>query len=389
MARRGPSRRRLLALAAAGLGMLAGRARCAIAQPASPPGAAATAPSGPETVAYVANAGDPSIDVLSLDRRSGDVQLIAKTAIPGADRPSPDGVPLAVSPDRRFLYAALRSEPESVAAFAIDPASGTLGHLGNTPLDGGAASMTIDRTGKWLLCAADRAGKLTVNPIAADGRITAPPNQVLADHPQAQCVALGAANTHAWAAVPGQDAVLQFRFDPKAGTLSANSPDRIGLRTGLNAGRFALHPNGRFLYLLAGKTAAIGVFAIDPEAGTLKGLQSVEMMTPGFKGEVAAGEVHATPGGKFLFASERKTSTLVGYRVDADKGSLAPVGRTSTETDPRGFGIEPRGFFLLSLGLASNHMTVYRIRPTGVLEPVKQHAVGKQPSAVEIIDLKP
>jgi 6-phosphogluconolactonase len=61
----------------------------------------------PETVVYVSNAGVPSISILAMNRATGDVDLIEKTAIPGAEEPSPTSMPLALSPDRRFLYAAL------------------------------------------------------------------------------------------------------------------------------------------------------------------------------------------------------------------------------------------------------------------------------------------
>ena len=67
---------------------------------------------------------------------------------------------------------------------------------------------------------------------------------------------------------------------------------------------------------------------------------------------------------------------------------MAHAGRWPTETTPRGFGIEPRGKFLLSVGLDSNHLTVCAIEANGSLRPVKQHAMGKQPNWIEFVDLK-
>ena len=52
----------------------------------------------PETVVYVSNCGDPSISVLAFDRAKGDVELIEKIDIPGAEAPSPTSMPLALSP---------------------------------------------------------------------------------------------------------------------------------------------------------------------------------------------------------------------------------------------------------------------------------------------------
>src|SRR3954449_12972737 len=190
MVARQVSRRRLLEI---GVG---GAAAFAAARPAI--GARAMAQTAAETVVYVSNAGDPAIHILAMNRATGDLDLIDKVAIPGTDKPSPTSMPMALSPDRRFLYAALRSEPFTAAGFAIDKATGKLSHLGNAPLDSSMAYATVDRTGKWLLAASYPQGKLTVNAIAADGKVQAPPTQILTDRPKAHCVVVDAANKNVY-----------------------------------------------------------------------------------------------------------------------------------------------------------------------------------------------
>jgi 6-phosphogluconolactonase len=298
-------------------------------------------------------------------------------------------MPLALSPDRRFLHAALRSEPFAVASFAIDPANGRLKHLGNAPLDASMAYTTIDRTGKWLLAASYPGGKLTVNPIDGQGRVQAPPAQVVTDRPKAHCVLVDAANKYVYCAVLAQDVILQLKFDPATGIVAPNTPGEIKTKPGAGPRHMTLHPSGRFLFLITETTATIGSYAVDKATGTLKPVQFVDMLDASFKEQPSAADLHVTPDGRFLYGSERKTSTLVGYRIDPEKGSLSLIGRYPTETTPRGFAIEPRGKFLLSVGLDSHHMTVYAIRPNnGGLDPVKQHAMGKMPNWIEIVDLK-
>src|SRR3954452_12334667 len=185
VARQGSRRRRL----EIGVG---GAAAFAAARPAI--GARAMAQTAPETVVYVSNGGDPAIHILAMNRATGDLDLIDKVAIPGTDKPSPTSMPIALRPDRRFLYAALRREPFTVASFAIDKATGKLSHLGNAPLEASMAYATVDRTGKWLLAASYPQGKLTVNPIDADGKVQAPPTQIVTDRPKAHCVVVDAAN---------------------------------------------------------------------------------------------------------------------------------------------------------------------------------------------------
>ena len=121
----------------------------------------------------------------------------------------------------------------------------------------------------------------------------------------------------------------------------------------------------------------------------MKELQFVDALPADFKQQPAAADLHVTPDGRFLYGSERKTSTLAGYRIDPEKGTLAPIGHFATEKTPRGFNIDPRGRFLLSVGLDSNAMTVYRIDPqSGALTNLKQYAMGQQPNWIEIVDLR-
>src|SRR5262245_32947122 len=219
-------------------------------------------PGPPETVVYVSKAGDPSISVLAMDRATGDVDLINKTAIPGAGQPSPTSMPLALSPDRRFLHVALRSEPFTAASFAIEPESGRLRHLGNAPLDASMAYIATDHTSRWLIGASYPAGKLTVNAIDAQGRVTAPPNQVLTDRPKAHSVLVDASNQYVYSGVLAQDIILQLKLDAATGMLSPNTPE-IATKPGAGPRHLAMHPSGRFLYLITETTATIGVYAVD------------------------------------------------------------------------------------------------------------------------------
>ncbi len=82
-------------------------------------------PARAATFVYVGNTESNEIYVLQLDRQSGDLTLVEKVAIPGVIKPG-TSTPMAVSPDRRFLYAGTRGEPMIAAGFAIDPASGRL-----------------------------------------------------------------------------------------------------------------------------------------------------------------------------------------------------------------------------------------------------------------------
>ena len=305
----------------------------------------------PDTVVYVSNAASKEIYVLAMNRESGDLSLLDKVPVPGTDKPSLASMPMAVSPDHRFIYAALRSDTFPASTFAIDRASGRLTHLATTPLQDSMAYIITDRTGRWLLSASYPGNKLTINPIDDKGIIVEKPTQIIPNRPKSHCILVDRTNRYCYATSLGSDIVMEWKFDPATGTLSPNGLGEVHTKPGAGPRHMALHPNGRFLYLITETTDTIGAYDIDPAAGTLTELQFLDARPADFTEQPAAADLHVTPDGGFLYGSERKTSTLAGYRIDPEKGTLSPIGHFPTEKTPRGFNIDPRGRFLLSVGL--------------------------------------
>jgi 6-phosphogluconolactonase len=352
-------------------------------------GGKAMADNIPDTVVYVSNAASKEVYVLAMNRESGELTLLDKVPVPGTDKPSPASMPMAVTPDHRFLYAALRSDTFPVSSFAIDRTSGRLTHLASTPLQDSMAYILTDRTGRYLLSASYPGNELTINPIDDQGHIVEKTTQIIPNRPKSHCILVDATNKYCYATSLGSDIIMEWKFDPATGTLSPNGPGEVHTKSGAGPRHMALHPSGRFLYLITETTDTIGAYGIDPATGTLTEQQFVDALPADFKEQPAAADLHVTPDGRFLYGSERKTSTLAGYRIDPDKGTLSPIGHFAIEKTPRGFNIDPRGRFLLSVGLDSNSMTVYRIDPqSGALTNLKQYSMGQQPNWIEIVDLR-
>ncbi len=341
-----------------------------------------------KTIAYVSNSESKDVFAFDMDRESGALSLIERAPVPGGDLPSPTSLPMAVSPNRRYLYAALRSPPDAASSFGVDPSSGRLTHLATTPLLSAMAYMVTDRTGRFLLAASYVDARLAIYPIDSDGRIEERPTQVTPTGPKAHSIVVDAANRFAYAAVLGADQVMQFIFDPAAGTLAPNAPPTVATRARSGPRHLAFHPNGRFIYLVNQTDATIVAYRIEPGSGGLSEIETVTSLAAHVLGEANAADIHVTPDGRFLYASERQTSTLTGFRIDAANGFLAPIGRWDTETTPRGFSIDPRGRFLLAAGLDSDRLSVHAINPQeGGLTLRAQYPVGGMPNWVEIVDL--
>ncbi len=82
---------------------------------------------------YVGNAETRDISAFALDETSGALTPVGTFAVPAPSGPC-STLPLAVSPDRRLLFAAMRNQPWSVHSFAIGAATGRLDHVGSGPL---------------------------------------------------------------------------------------------------------------------------------------------------------------------------------------------------------------------------------------------------------------
>lgn len=332
------------------------------------------------TAVYVANADSREIIVLGLDA-DGALGLLERVPVAGTV------MPLAIAPSRRFLYASLRSEPFSVACFAVDRASGRLAYLSSARLPDQMCYITTDKTGRFLLSASYQGSLIAIYAIGADGHVRPEPIQMLATRPNAHAIMTDPSNRFLFASCLGGDIVMQQRFDAVSGKIAPNSPAEIGTARGAGPRHFVFHPNRRWLYLLNELDGTVNAYAFEDTSGLLSSLQTISAMPPGSQARPSAADIHVTPDGKFLYASERTTSTLAAFRIDARTGRLSSLGNTPTETQPRGFAIDPRGVFLLAVGQQSHHLTVYAIdRETGRLGERGRHPMGQNPNWVEIVD---
>ena len=335
----------------------------------------------PKTIAYVSNADSREIIVLRLaeDGALSEIERVKTTGMV---------MPLALSPDRRFLFAALRSEPFGAASYRIDRQTGRLAHIATAPLPASMPYLATDRTGRFLLSASYQSAVAAVSAIDAEGRVATAPLQVLNTAPNAHCIVTDAANRFAFVPCLGGDHVMQLRFDSASGRLTPNTPAEVATKKGAGPRHIVFHPEGRLAFLVNELDASIISYAFNPSAGTLSALSAASALPPSFSGKPWAADIHVTPDGRFLYASERTSSTLAGFAIDAGTGALKPIGNWPTETQPRGFAIDPAGRFLLSTGQISNSLTAYAINAdSGALRPLKRYPMGANPNWVEIVEL--
>lgn len=334
------------------------------------------------TAVYVACADSGEIHLFHLDPAGAGLTAVQQVAVGG------NVMPLALSPDRRHLYAARRSAPLEVLTYAIDPHDGRLALLGSAPLPHSMAYIATDRSGRHLLSASYGGDLIAVGPIGADG-VAGPARQVLPTAPNAHAIQADPSNRYVLATSLGGGVVTQWQFDAEHGTLAPNAPPALRPHTGASPRHFVFGPEARHVYLLGELDAAIDVLAFDASTGTLRSVQTVATLPAGFGAQPPwAADLHLTPDGRFLYSSERRSSTLAAFSVDGVSGLLTPIGHVPTETQPRGFAVTPDGAFLVVAGQLSNHLSVYAIdRHSGQLAFCKRRAAGANPNWIECLTL--
>ena len=337
---------------------------------------------------FVSCAGSKEIHSLRLDAKTGVLDPVDVTPVPGTGEPSPSNMPLAFSPGKDMLYAALRTAPFPVSAFAVDSASGKLTFRDTVPLPAAMAYIATGGDGRLLMGASYKEGKLSVSRIGKDGLVEAPPLQIIATSPKAHCILAGRSGATIYATTVDGNAILIFRLDAESGTLVPAEPPAMPCWPGAGPRHLACHPRLNVLYCVNELAGSLAVFAIDPETGALTELQYETLVPPGFQGNARAADLHVTADGRFAYASVRNTHTIAGFSIDSVSGLLSPIGLFEVEASPRGFALDPQCRFLFCAGQERNTVGVYAIDPaSGVLAPLHRFLVGLNPSWVETLSL--
>jgi len=327
---------------------------------------------------YVSNIESREVLVFELNMTNGELQLVEHVL--GGKFGA-----LAVVADKRFLYATLRDAPYAIATLAIDPNTGKLEHIGETPLPAALAYVSIDGSGRWLLGASYHQDMIVVCALSPDG-VPQEPHQVVTQVPKAHCVLVDPRNEFVLATALGADALLRWPFDPERGTLNEQQKLTTRMAPGAGPRHMEFSASGDQLYVLNELDASLCVLHYDSISGPHEPHQKLSTLPARFRGKPWAADVHVTPNGRFLYACERSSSAIAAFTIDSVTGALAPYGTLVTEKQPRSFAIDPTGRYLLIAGEKSNRLSVYSIdASSGALTMLAPYGVGANPVWLEIV----
>ena len=330
--------------------------------------------------------GSKGIYVLKFDRQQLKFKEIQ--TIGGGESPNF----IALGTDKKHLYVAyskgtLSDGKGSVMSFTIDPKTGMLNKLNEQSSEGvGPAHVSVDPRGRFVYVSNYGGGNLAIYPVNQDGSLNKASDII--QHSGKSIVTARQQAPHVHSAIPsadgkfiyvsdlGTDKIMIYEVKDTGKLLPASVPFASST-PGSGPRHLAIHPNGNFAYSAEELTSTVAAYGVNKTTGELKPLERVNMLPEGFTDRSSAADIHFSPDGKFLYASNRGHESLVIFAVDPKNGKLTFVGHENTGgKHPRNFMIDKKGEYALTANRDTDNIVVFkRDKKTGKIMPAGEQVM--------------
>lgn len=303
---------------------------------------------------------------------------------------------LTVSPDGKFLYACTEtklSQHGNVSTFAINRSDGRLKFINKQSTNGeNPVYVSVHKNNKFVVTGNYGEGNVTVLTKNEDGSLNpfvqsiqfsgTSINKERQEKPHIHSANFSPKNDFLFLPDLGTDKIRVFKFDEsQTKPLIEASELTINTEAGGGPRHMAFHPNQKFAYSIEEMSGNIIGFAY--KNGKLSKIQSI--MANQKKADIySSADIHISPDGKFLYASNRVENTISIFKI-VRNGHLTLIGYESTfgET-PRNFNLDPTGNFLIVANQSSNNIVVFRRNiKTGFLTKISDDTKVLHPSCLQ------
>ena len=311
---------------------------------------------------------------------------------------------LVLSADQRQLFVVNETPGGHASSFSVST-KGEIKPLNQVATHGDEPThASLSRDQRYLFVAnyavkPDPGGSLVVIPVARDGKLKAVVQQARHKasgvNPERQAGAhvhalvLSPNGQHVYACDLGADKVFIYRYDGASvdKPLSPAIPASVALPPGSGPRHLLFDAKGQHAYLTLEMSGEVVMF--DVEDAALLERQRLPLTELQDAAAKAAGGLHLSADGRFLYVSNRGTANeILVFAVGKNDGQLTFVQRRSVEGDhPREFALDPSGKFLLVANQKSNQIVVMRRDLlTGKLGETVQTMAQDAPSDLKFIE---
>jgi 6-phosphogluconolactonase len=318
--------------------------------------------------------GSEGIYTLRLNGETGELTLVSVAS--GLENPSF----VALDPSGEHLYAVSETSAFNgsggITAFSVNGATGELTQINQQSTGGpGPCHLMVDATDSMVIVTNYGGGSVSAHPINDDGSVGelttfmqhegSSINKNRQDKAHAHSVNIDKSNKYAYVCDLGKDQVLTYAMDVENATISLSSTvDEVA---GEGPRHFTFHPTNQQVYVLNELGCTITLYDLGSD-GTLSPIETVPTLPDGWDGDNTTADIHTSPDGAFIYASNRGHDSLVIYSIDQSTGNMSYVGHESTQgKTPRNFAITPDGKFLLAENQDSDTIVSFKRENDGTL----------------------
>jgi 6-phosphogluconolactonase len=289
---------------------------------------------------------------------------------------------VAIHPNHQWIYAVNEfggnneKYEGAVSAFRMNLASKQFELLNTVPSHGNyPCHISVDKTGRFVMVANYGNGSVAIYPLKDDGSLSdasfidqhrgTGPNPKRQEGPHAHMITQGADARIVYNTDLGTDKIFVYKLDTINGKLLPTDVN-YSSQPGAGPRHLVFHPNQKWAYCVNELIGTIEASLIDKTTGALTRFQTISTLPEGEKREPGSADIHITPNGKFLYATNRgDINTIAMFTIHQKNGKLQLLGHQSTKgKTPRNFVIDPTGTFLLVANQNTNNVITFRIDPT-------------------------
>ncbi len=344
---------------------------------------------------YTSDEGSKGIYVYKLNMETGKADSLSMTEVINPSY-------LVLSADEKFVYSVSESDGgnSSASAFAFDKKKGVLTLLNwSSTESSGPCYIEIDKTGKSVLTANYGGGSISSFQVKDDGTLSpanmvinfegSGPDTIRQKKSHLHSIRFSPDERFVFATDLGTDKVYRYNaigsvFEGQP-VLSQASLKEFSTPAGAGPRHFDFHPNSKYFYVLGELSGDVIVY--DYDEGDLKQKQIIA--TDSVEGSRGSADIHVSPNGKFLYASNRlKDDGVAIFSINPVDGTLTKVGYQPTRRHPRNFVISPNGKLLLVASRDDNIIQVFSIdNETGLLIDTNQDIFISKPVCLKFANM--
>lgn len=283
----------------------------------------------------------------------------------------------AIHPNGNFLYtiSGERVTPDSdhgsVAAYQIDQDTGMLTFINIRSAEGrGPAHISVDPRGRFAYVSNYGEGNLSSYTILDDGSLGEAVSVI--QHEGSSVNEQRQRQPHVHSTIPspdgrfvyvsdlGIDKVMIYAVNQETGELSPAETPYVEIEPGSGPRHFTFHPREDFAYSVDELSSTVTVLAFDSSTGALQQIQRVDMLPEDYDGVSYSADIHISPDGRFLYATNRGHDSLAIYSIDASTGRLELLGHEPTRGGhPRNFAIDKNGNYIFMTNRDDNNLVLF------------------------------